>query len=153
MRRRTASHCALCQIETSNGQLRVASPKTPALSNIAGQFDPCFVLGDTSRAECSLLLPRIAHSQIGVLELAISVIHSRISRVWTLPPLYAHRYMQLIIGSWRPKLSGMRPRTASYCVVAKMRPCCRIVMAFGILLQRTGSESRPEVSLMKRDTI
>jgi len=65
----------------------------------------------------------------------------------------SRRYMQVIIGAWRPKLSGIRPRTASHRAVAKMRPCCRIVMAFGILLQQTGSESRPEVSLAKRHTI
>ena len=29
------------------------------------------------------------------------------------------RYMQLLTGAWRPKLSGMRPRTASHCVFAK----------------------------------
>ena len=38
MRRRTASHCAFRQIRTSNGQLCVASPKTPALSNITGNL-------------------------------------------------------------------------------------------------------------------
>jgi len=50
MRRRTASHCTFRQIGTSNGQLRVASPKAPALSSITGKFDPYIVLGDTSRA-------------------------------------------------------------------------------------------------------
>ena len=89
MRRRTVSHCAFHQIGTSNGQLRVASAKTPALSNITGKFNPCLVLRDTSRVGCGLGLCRIAHSQIGVLESAISVIHSETSRVWTLPPLNA----------------------------------------------------------------
>ena len=89
MRRRTASHFAFRQIGTSNGQLRVASQKTPALSSIAGQFDPCLVLGDTKTTGCALGLRRIAHSQIRVLESAISVIHSEISRIGTLPPLHA----------------------------------------------------------------
>ena len=64
-----------------------------------------------------------------------------------------HRYMKLTIGAWRPKLSGMRPRTASHCAFSKMRRCCRIEMAFGILLHLAGSESRHEVSLVERDTI
>ena len=77
------------QIGTSNGQLRVASPKTRALSNITGKFNPCLMRGDTSRVGCALGLTRIAHSQIGVLESAIFVVHSGTSRVWTLPPLDA----------------------------------------------------------------
>ena len=89
MRRRTAPHCAFRKIGTSNGQLRVASPKIRALSNIAGKSSPHLVLGDTSRVGCALGLTRIAYSQSGVLESAISVIHSGTSRFWTLPSLHA----------------------------------------------------------------
>jgi len=88
MWRLTAPHCAYRQIWTSNGQLRVASQKTPGLREIAGQFDPYLVLAGTKTTGCGVGLRRIAHSQIGVLESAISVIHIGTSRVWTLPPLH-----------------------------------------------------------------
>ena len=88
MGRRTASHCAFRQIGTSNGQLCVASPKTPAKSSITGNFNPYLVLGDTSTVGCALGLTNIAHSQICVLESAISVMHSATSSVWTLPHLH-----------------------------------------------------------------
>ena len=82
------------------------------------------------------------------LESTISVINSGTFRIWT-----SRQYMQVIIGAGQPKLSGMRPRTASYWVFAEMRPCCRIVMDFGILLHLAVSESRSEVSLVQRDNI
>ena len=89
MRRRTASHCVFRQIGTSNGQLRVAIPKTPALSNIAGQFGPYLVLGDRSRADAAFDCLALRIRKLPPLESAISVIHSGASRVWTLPPLHA----------------------------------------------------------------
>ena len=97
---------------------------------------------------CALGLTRIAYSQIGVVESAISVTHSGTSRVWTLPPLHVFYQRCVATQAERDALSG-----GSHCAVAKMRPCCRIVMGFGILLQQTGSESRSEVPLVKRDTI
>ena len=61
MRQRTASHCVFRQIGHSNWRMRVAGPKTPALSTVAGQFYPSLVLYDLSRVGYGARQPRIAY--------------------------------------------------------------------------------------------
>ena len=61
--------------------MRVAGPKTPSLSTVAGQVYPSLVLGDLSRVGYGAILPRIVYWQNGALELANASSRAKNTRI------------------------------------------------------------------------
>ena len=94
--------------------MRVAGPKTPALSTFAGQVYSSLVLGDLSRVGYGAILPLIAYSPNRVLELANASSRAKDTRI-----KYCRRTGVTLIGAWRPEPSGIQRLTASHRVFAK----------------------------------